>query len=237
MITTRVIPVVLWYGNQCVQTVKFQRPPRVFGSLMDAVRVYERRNVDELILLDIGAGSSPMFGEVLQYTRELFCPVTLGGGIRTLGQIAEALRSGADKVSIRTAATPQFIEAAARKFGSQAIVFALDVMKIGPNEDYNRCMAAAQDAESAGAGEILLTSVDRNGTMEGYDLDLIRSVCVCVDIPVIANGGCGKPEHMLEAIQAGAHAVAASTMFLFTETTPRDCSRYLADHGVETRVT
>lgn len=235
MLKHRVIPVLLWHGGQCVQTVKFGRPPRVFGSLMDAVRVYERRNVDELILLDIGAGHrlAPMFDDVLQYTRELFCPVTLGGGIRTLEHIEQALRSGADKVSIRHAATPEFIEAAAKRFGSQAIVFALDVLPATP---VAAVMRSAMDAALCGAGEILLTSVERNGTMSGYDLRLINAVADAVDVPVIAHGGCGKPEHMADAIHAGAHAVAASTMFLFTEHTPRDCSVYLAEHGIPARV-
>lgn len=238
---TRVIPVVLWHNGDCVQTVKFQRPFRRFGALMDTIQVYERRNVDELILLDIGAGHrvAPMFNEVLRYARELFCPVTIGGGIRTLGHIEHTLRNGADKVSIRTAATPQFIEDAARRFGSQAIVFSLDATWVAPHDGgmIDRCMVSAQDAEAAGAGEILLTSVERNGTMQGYDLPLISAVAGCVDIPVIAHGGCGTPHHMFDAVQNGAHAVAASTMFLFTETTPRDCSRYLENNGIAARIT
>jgi cyclase len=243
MIKTRVIPVVLWDGVNAVQTVKFGRPARVFGSLMDAVRVYERRNVDELILLHINA-ATPDLEDIKWFTSQMFCPVTVGGGVNTLADIRNVLKSGADKVSIRRAASPQFIDAAARHFGSQAIVFSLDAIPINryaitPHDGYmiDRCTAAAQDAEGAGAGEILLTSVERNGTMQGYDLDLIRAVAGCVDIPVIAHGGCGKPEHMLEAIQAGAHAIAASTMFMFCDVTPRDCSRYLSDHGIAARIT
>lgn len=235
MLKTRVIPVILWRGNQCVQTTKFARPPRVFGSLMDAVQIYERRSVDELILLDIGAGHrhAPMFNIVLTYTPTLFCPVTLGGGIRKLEHIEEALRSGADKVSIRRAATPEFLSSAAKRFGSQAIVFSLD---IGPLSSLRAAKESAQRAEESGAGEILLTSVACNGTMHGYDLELIHAVASAVTIPVIANGGCGKPEDMLRAIRAGAHAVAASTMFLFTEVTPRECAEYLASQNIPARI-
>jgi cyclase len=236
MLKTRVIPVILWDGMNCVQTVKFARPARVFGSLMDAVQVYERRNIDELILLDIDADRrpEPLFEAISTLTSWLFCPVTYGGGIRTLGHIERALRAGADKVAIRRAATPEFIETAAKKFGSQAIVRVIDTTVTLPL--LNSPSVIAQDAERAGAGEILLTSIDRNGTMSGYNTALIISVASSVNIPVIAHGGCGEPKHMLAAIAAGAHAAAASTMFLFTETTPRDCSRYLAEHGVAARV-
>jgi cyclase len=230
-----VIPVILWDGMNCVQTVKFARPARVFGSLMDAVRVYERRNVDEVILLNIDAkDSGPLLDPIDWFTSQLFCPVTYGGGIRTLDDIRDVLNAGADKVAIRRAATPQFIEAAAKRFGSQAIVRVIDTTVTLPL--LNSPSVIAQDAERAGAGEILLTSIDRNGTMSGYNTTLIISVASSVNIPVIAHGGCGEPKHMLAAIAAGAHAAAASTMFLFTETTPRDCSRYLAEHGIAARV-
>ena len=136
-------------------------------------------------------------------------------------------------MAIRTAATPEFIEAASRRFGAQAIVFALDIKLPSSLHALKRVCRTVEDA---GAGEILLTSVDRNGTMSGYDPNLIFAAANAVSIPVIAHGGCGEPKHMLTAIQDGAHAVAASTMFLFTETTPRDCSRYLAEHGIAARV-
>jgi len=200
---------------------------------MDAVRLYERRNVDELILLDIEAKNrSPRIEQVKQFTSELFCPVTVGGGVKTLDDIRDLLKAGADKVAIRTAARPEFLEAAARRFGSQAIVFSMDVSS---HMEIRATQRIASDAELANAGEILLTSRTQNGTMEGYNLELVAWISHTVNIPIIAHGGCGKPEHMLEAIKAGAHAVAASTMFLFTETTPRDCTKYLAEHGIRTR--
>jgi imidazole glycerol-phosphate synthase subunit HisF len=250
MLKTRVIPVVLWDGMNCVQTVQFGRPARVFGSLMDAVKVYERRNVDELILLDIATnpGWGPRFDAVMEYTKELFCPVTIGGGISELAHIERALRAGADKVAIRKGCLDQkFLSAATQKFGAQAIVAAVDVRHDGNvifdstwNAPFKDSISAAQWAQTMelfDVGEILLTSIERNGAMTGYDDDLIREVADAVDIPVIANGGCGIPPHMLTAIKAGAHAVAASTMFLFTDTVPQDCKRYLDDHGIAVRLT
>jgi imidazole glycerol-phosphate synthase subunit HisF len=250
MLKTRVVPVILWDGMNCIQTVQFGRPWRVFGSLMDAVQVYERRNIDELILLDIATnpGWGPRFDAVMEYAKELFCPVTIGGGISELVHIERALRAGADKVAIRRGCLDQeFLLAATRKFGAQAIVAAVDVRHDGnvifdsagnaPFKDSISAAEWAQTMELYGVGEILLTSIKRNGTMTGYDDDLIRAVADSVNIPVIANGGCGIPPHMLTAIKAGAHAVAASTMFLFTDCVPRDCSRYLADHGVAARLT
>lgn len=240
MLKVRVIPVILWDGkNFVLQTVGFQRPARVFGSLMDAVRVYENRNVDEVILLDIEATRerrAPNFSAIEDFIGGMFCPVTYGGGIRSIDDVGRIIsKCGADKVAIRSAATPEFISAASRKFGAQAIVFAL-------NYDVHfhplwTTITKAQQAEEAGAGEILLTSTARNGTMTGYDLELIRHVGGHLTIPVIAHGGCRTPADMLSAIDAWAHAVAASTMFLFTETTPRECAQYLVDHGVPARVT
>ena len=232
MIKTRVIPVVLWDGVNCVQTVRFGRPSRVFGSLTDVLRVYERRNVDELILLHIDT-VKPDIDQIKWFTSQMFCPITVGGGVSSLDDIRKLLLAGADKVAIRTAAEPLFIEEASRKFGAQAIVFSLDVPVSMPLQ---AASIIAHDTEVAGAGEILLTSIDYNGTQRGYDLDLISEVANAVTIPVIAHGGCGTAGHMVQALQAGAHAVAASTMFLFTETTPRECSKYIQEHGFEARV-
>lgn len=251
MLKHRVIPVILWDGkNSVLQTVGFGRPARVFGSLMDAVQVYDRRNVDELILIDIDAtrqGRRPNFEAVKQFTGQAFCPVTVGGGITSLDDIKELLRSGADKVAIRHGCfDDKFLASASRKFGAQAIVAVIDVRHDGNvifdatwNAPFKDCISAAKWSsimELFDAGEVLLTSVERNGTMRGYDLELISAVAKAVEIPVIAHGGCGEPRHMVEAINAGADAAAASTLFLFTEYTPRDCSAYLAEQGIPARV-
>ena len=222
--------------------------------MVDRVRLLERRDIDELIILDIAAtpnNRGPRFDEVAELCSNLFCPVTIGGGVRTCDDIARLLRCGADKVSINTAALerPEFISEASRRFGAQAIVASLDVRREGlhggdasPGRYYSGS-TPRHDAENragifegAGAGELLLCSVDRDGTMVGYDLDLIRMVCDKVSIPVIACGGCGSYEHMEQAFNAGAHAVAAGAFFQFREATPKGAARYLHDHGLQVRL-
>lgn len=191
--------------------------------MKDRLRLLERRDIDELIILDIAATPEergPRFAEVSELCAGMFCPVTVGGGIRSLDDIRELLRCGADKVSIRTAS--HLILEASRKFGAQAIV--ADVRNV------EEALAAH------GAGELLLQSVGRDGMMCGYDLDLIRSVSSAVDIPVIAAGGCGSYDHMRQAIEAGAHAVASGAMFQFCEATPKGAARYLNDHGIAARL-
>ncbi len=234
MIKTRVIPVILWSGIGAVKTVQFRRPPRFVGSMMQQIRVYERRDVDEIVILDIDAtrvGRGPRINEIREFASHLFCPLTVGGGVRSVEDVGDLLRNGADKVVIKTAG-PRVIAEASKKFGAQAIVAAIDIMD---NEAWVAALIA-QGAAQRGAGEILLTSIIRDGTMTGYDLESIRSITGAVSIPVVANGGAGSPEHMGEAIKAGAHAVAASSLFLFTETTPADCKTYLSSQGIPVRL-
>lgn len=193
--------------------------------MWDRLRLLERRDIDELIILDIAAtpnGRGPRFEEIAELCAGMFCPITVGGGIRSLDDIRQLLAIGADKCSIRTA--KHLISEASRKFGAQAIV--VDV----------RDVEEAQNAEADGAGELLLQSIDRDGMMCGYDLDLIRSVSSAVSIPVIAAGGCGTYEHMREAIEAGAHAVASGAMFQFADATPKGAARYLYEHGIPVRI-
>lgn len=199
--------------------------------MADRIRLLERRDIDELIILDVSS-RAPRFDEVKRLCEPLFCPITIGGGIKNVSDIQRLLAGGADKVAINSMARhrPDFVRDASEKFGAQAIVVSIDARS---GDDH-----AAQAAlmESLGAGEILLTSVERDGTMQGYDLDLIRSVSEAVSIPVIAAGGCGTYEHMKEAMQAGAHAVASGAMFQFREATPKGAARYLSEQGVATRL-
>lgn len=238
----RVIPVVLYRGSTALKGQQFNSW-RSIGSVIAQAEVYAARGVDEAIFLDIGAtpeGRGPDLKLVEQITRACFSPVTVGGGIRSVQDVRDLLNAGADKAAICT--NYQIIPEAAEKFGAQAIVMAADCDPVGL--PYVRCGREQQNSTSLyilnacllHAGEILLTSIDREGMMAGYDLDLIRTVSQAVSIPVIANGGCGTPQHMLEAIQAGADAVAAGAMFAFTDTTPKDCARFLADNNVEVRV-
>lgn len=244
----RVIPVLLARGDQLVKGERFQSW-RSVGHVEQAARICGARGVDETILLDIAAtpeGRGPDLGRIERITESFFTPLTVGGGVRSVEDVRQLLRAGADKVSICTQAYREpgwIIRDAAEYFGRQAIVFALDVM--GGNTVMFHCgqhgyshvpVYCAQWAADHGAGEILLTSIDREGTMAGYDLDLIREVSEAVGIPVIAHGGCSGPEDMLNAIRVGASACAAGALFQFTDTTPMECSRFLQERGVEARV-
>lgn len=235
-LAVRVIPTLLCRGRTLVKGKQFNSW-RSVGVVAQAVRIYQARGVDELVLLDIGAtpeGRGPDLQLVEELTAGCFMPLAVGGGVRTVEQIHDLLRAGADKVVVRSAGVA-FVEKAAKVVGCQAIVAALDVCGLtGPNGfDW---IAAAQRWADAGAGEIMLTRMDREGTLEGYDLELINKVSAAVDVPVIAHGGCGTYEHMHQAIQAGASAVAAGAMFQFTDATPRGAVEYLARKGVEVRL-
>jgi cyclase len=214
--------------------------------MLDRLRLLERRDIDELIILDIGATPNkraPRFAEIAELCGNMFCPVTVGGGIRSVDDCRMILAMGADKVSIGTAALekPTLIEDAAKKFGAQAIVVSIDVKETVwshcAKKDTGRSpIDWARECEARGAGEILLTSIEQDGTLTGYDLDLILEVSATVKIPVIACGGCGTYEHMAKALNCGAHAVASGAMFQFRDTTPKAAARYLHDHGIPTRL-
>lgn len=246
MLKSRVMPTLLLKGPGLVKGERFNSWRRI-GPVLPMVRVYEARQVDELVLLDIAAtpeGREPDFATIADVANECFMPLTVGGGIRNIETIRELLRIGADKVVIGTAAfhDRSFIGEAAETFGSQAITVAIDV-KDGAVVTYCGAISTgysprgeAHRNQCCGAGEILLTSVDRDGTMEGYDLDLIREVSSAVNIPVIASGGARDYADFAAAFDAGAHAVAASALFQFTEATPLAAKRHLHEHGIPVRL-
>jgi cyclase len=251
MLKVRIIPTLLWKNLGLVKGIAFDSWRRV-GTIMPAVKVYNTRQVDELIVVDISATSEerlPDFEEVREFSAECFVPLTVGGGIRNIEDIKQLLRAGADKVSINTAAfeRSELVTEAAERFGSQCVVVSIDARK---NSDGSySCMSRsgttntgrgpgewAEEMERRGAGEILITSVDRDGTMEGYDLELIRLITSRVRIPVIASGGAGNYEHLFEAIDTGrAAAVAAASIFHFTEQTPLEAKNYLTARGIPVR--
>jgi len=247
MLKTRVIPTVLQKDTHCVKGQAFDSW-RGVGTAMQAVRVYNMRDVDELILLDIAATPAmrgPDIATVRELCGECFMPVTVGGGVTQPEHFRDLLLAGADKIAINTAAveTPLLIEKASRAFGAQAVVVSIDVKG---GEVVTHCGRVptgldpaefAADCERLGAGEILITAIDRDGTMQGYDVDLIRRVSRAVSIPVVASGGCGNAQHMAEALRAGAHAVAAASIFHFTEQTPKGLKRDLAQNGIAVRLT
>lgn len=252
MIKTRVIPTLLYKNYTLVKGIRFDSWRRV-GSLLQSIMVYNMREVDELLFLDITAtleGRSPGFNLVDDFADDCFMPLTVGGGVKTIDDIKNLLRVGADKVAINSSAfsNPDIISEGARKFGSQCIVVSIDAKK-DTHGNYKVCTHSgtvmtdrdpasfAKETERLGAGEILLTSVDRDGVMEGYDIELVKSVTDAVSIPVIASGGAGRPEDTLGPIVEGkASAVAAASMFHFTHITPLDVKFFLKEHGVEVRI-
>lgn len=258
MLKNRIIPVLCTTMQQyCVKPKQFRMPPRMLGPMKQYTKTMERRGIDELIIVDIQATPGlRTISNIDNYIDDLFCPITVGGGIRNTKQIQELLRTGADKVVIGNAIYNMegdsgdsiltgLIDAAARRFGSQAITVALDIhdnFVTALYEDKRHCLGGhhiediAKAVEDEGAGEIFLTVMANEGMMEGYDLRILGRVANSVSIPVIINGGCGKPEHMAEALKSGANAVAAGSMFLFTEITPKICAEYLRAEGFNVRL-
>ena len=251
MLKTRVIPTLLWKQVGLVKGIGFDSWRRV-GPVLPAIKVYNQREVDELILLDIvahGPGEEPDYESIEDYGMDCFVPLTFGGGIVSGGQVQRLLRAGADKVSINTAAyaTPELITEIAKSHGAQCVIGSVDVKMTGPGqwdcfshagktETGRQVVEWARELEDRGAGELLITSIERDGTFTGYDLPLIEAVAHAVNIPVIASGGAGNYQHMVDAVvQAGASAVAAASIFHFTELTPAGAKAALAAAGVPVR--
>ena len=231
MYRARVIPCLLVRGNGLVKTRKFKNPVYI-GDPVNAIRIFSEKEVDEIIVLDIDAsreGREPNYELIAEMAGEAFMPMAYGGGIRTLEQIRRLIRSGIEKVVINTAATEStdVIRAAAEIFGNQAIVGAIDVRKplLGSYRIVTK--SGTVDAKinledhinnlvSSGVGEIFINSIDRDGMMNGYDIDLIRNVTRNTNVPVVVCGGAGTVEHLSQGVhEGGASAVAAGSMFVF----------------------
>jgi cyclase len=228
---TRVIPVLLLRGHGLVKTVKF-KDPKYVGDPINAVRIFNEKEVDELVFLDIAAtpeGRGPDFELLSDIASEAFMPMAYGGGITTLEQVRRIFEFGFEKVIINSAAykNPNLVAEAAAIFGSQSIVGCVDVRKTLLGR-YELCSVSARVMEKvslsehvaaltkSGVGEILVNAIDRDGTMGGYDLKLLREVSLAVTVPVIACGGAGNVDHFVQAVQAGhASAVAAGSLFVF----------------------
>ena len=230
MLRARVIPCLLLRNGGLVKTVKFGDSKYV-GDPINAVRIFNEKEVDEILVLDILAtrqGRGPDLPRIREIAGECFMPLAYGGGVRSLDDVASLVAQGAEKVAINTKAVedPAFVKAAAERFGSSTIVVSMDVKSGLLGKRTVRTRGATKDSgldpvvfarsmEAAGAGELLVNSVDRDGTMEGYDLDLVRSVAEAVSIPVIACGGAGTLTHLHEAAAAHASAAAAGSLFVF----------------------
>jgi len=251
MLKVRVIPTLLWKDYGLVKGVGFNSWRRV-GPVLPAIKVYNSRDVDELILVDITAtlaGNIPDHDSVSDFSQECSVPFSVGGGVANLDHMLMLLHAGADKIAINTAAylNPSLVDAAAARFGAQCVIASIDVRRI--EADLYRCFSHAASVDSGrevvdwakelvarGAGEILLTSIDRDGTMTGYDLELIEKVAQAVDVPVIASGGAGSYQHMIDAVQqSGASAVAAASIFHFTEQTPGGAKLAMHAAGIPVR--
>jgi cyclase len=251
MLKVRVIPTLLHKDVGLVKGVKFASDRRV-GAAMQAVKVYNRRGVDELVFFDVTAtldSRPPDFHQIDELADECFMPMTVGGGVRRTEDFKDLLAVGADKVAVNSAAieNERLIGDAAERFGSQCVVAAIDVKREGEGwKVWSRCATQpteldpvnwAKRCEALGAGEILLTSIDQDGTMEGYDIAVTRAVADAVSIPVVASGGAGSYEHMAQAVlEGGASAVAAASIFHFTEMTPREAKLHLKERGIPVRL-
>lgn len=250
MLTKRIIPCLDVNAGRVVKGVRFL-DLRDAGDPVEIARVYDREGADELCFLDITASHEKrgIILEVVGRTAEqVFMPLTVGGGINGTEDIRALLKAGADKVSINTGAVnrPDFVREAAQMFGSQCIVVAIDAKRVNAHWEVfthggrnptgiDACEWAGQ-MESCGAGEILLTSMDRDGTKAGYDLALTRAISERVSIPVIASGGAGDLEHIYEGLTEGkASAALAASIFHFREYTIAECKRYLEGRGVLVR--
>lgn len=253
MHTKRVIPCLDIKDGRVVKGINFVNL-RDAGDPADVASAYDAAGADEVVFLDITASSDSRDTQlewVRQVASRLFIPFTVGGGIRTVEDFRDILREGADKISVNSAAimNPRLISDAADKFGSQCVVVAIDakrrpdgsgwnIYKNGGRVDMGQdAVEWAAEAERRGAGEILLTSMDRDGTKAGYDLELTKAVAEAVKIPVIASGGAGKPEHFYEALaDAGAEAVLAASLFHYKELEIRQVKAYLRERGISVRL-
>ncbi|MCR2050366.1 imidazole glycerol phosphate synthase subunit HisF [Acetatifactor muris] len=253
MHTKRIIPCLDIKDGRVVKGINFVNL-RDAGDPADVAAAYTQAGADEVVFLDITASSDSRATQ-LEWVRavasRLFIPFTVGGGIRTVEDFREILREGADKISVNSAAimNPGLISEAAEKFGSQCVVVAIDAKRRDDGNGWNiyknggrvdmgmDAVEWAVKAEQLGAGEILLTSMDRDGTKNGYDLDLTAAVAGAVSIPVIASGGAGKPEHFYEALtSAGAEAVLAASLFHYKELEIRTLKEYLRSRDVSVRL-
>jgi len=249
MLKHRIIPCVLLKDWQLVKSIHFDSF-RTIGHPTSTARIYNARNVDELIVLDIDAslnGEEINTELITDIADECFMPLTIGGGITTIDDIYKVLNAGADKIAINSKALDdlEFIKKSSSIFGAQCIVCSIDVKKI--DDEYKvfskskgvldiNPLVLALKYEEYGAGEILLTSVDCEGSTNGYDIELIKLFKDKLEIPIILNGGMGKPEDAIEAIQNGADAIAAAYIFHFSQYTPSDIKNALKSNQIDVRL-
>ena len=255
MLAKRVIPCLDVDRGRVVKGTNFLNL-RDAGDPVAVAARYEQEGADELVFLDITASHEDreiMIDVVRRTAEQVFMPLTVGGGIRTIEDIRALLNAGSDKVSINSAACrdPEFVQQAAKRFGSQCIVVNIDPKRVRKNGQVVwevhinggriptglEAVAWARQVEQLGAGEIVLTSMDRDGTKDGYDLEITAAVSQAVSIPVVASGGAGRPEHLADAVQIGkADAALAASIFHFGEYTIQETKRLMASRGIPVRL-
>lgn len=250
MLKKRIIPKFLIRDRRLVKGVKFFENFREAGNPVSTAKVYDSYGVDELLFVDIDATpeNRVVTGSIIErVSEEVFMPFTVGGGVKSLKDIEILLKSGADKVSINSAAVckPNFVTEAASRFGDQCIVVSIDyidtadgpkvVSECGHNTTSINAIEFAQRMQDAHAGEIMMTSIDRDGTMSGYDLDMINTLSEKLEIPLIASSGAGSLDDCVQALNAGASAITISSMFLFSDHSPIKVRTYLNTNGVNVR--
>ena len=251
MLKVRVIPTLLYRGFGLVKGVRFDSW-RGVGSVLQSIKVYNLREVDEVVFVDIAATEEqrpPDYALVDDIADDCFMPLTVGGGIADVEHVRRLLKVGADKVAINSMGIerPGLVKAVASEFGSQCVVASVDcrpsgsryevMTRSGTRETGLDPVDVCRRLEDEGAGELLVTAIHRDGTLEGYDLDLVRAVVDSVSIPVIASGGAGTYEHLIEAVTTGgASAVAAGSMFHFTQATPLEAKRRMRQAGIPVRI-
>ncbi len=252
MLKKRLIPKFLLRDGKLVKYTRFFDDERSAGNPVTTAKVYNDYGVDELIVLDIvpsEASRASVVGMIERMSEEIFMPFTVGGGVHSLESVNALLRAGADKVSVNSHAVrqPAFVSEAARQFGDQCITVSIDYRLVTPASrrvfvDGGREATSldpiewAQRCQDMHCGEILLTSIDHDGTMRGFDLEMIHALSARMDVPLIVSGGCGSLQHAIDALEAGASAVAISSMFLFTDNSPIKLRSHLASRGLDVRV-
>jgi len=252
MLAKRIIPCLDVTRGRVVKGVSFVEL-RDAGDPVEIARRYDEQGADELTFLDITASSDDrgiIFKIIEQVASKVFIPLTVGGGVREVGDVRRLLNAGADKVSINTSAVlnPQLVADAAGRYGSQCIVVAIDAKQVAPDrwEVFTHggrratgldVVAWAKQMQALGAGEILLTSMDRDGQKSGFDLPLTRAVTDALEVPVIASGGVGNLQHLADGVtQGGADAVLAASIFHFGEYTVQQAKQYMQSQGIEVRL-
>ncbi len=252
MLAKRIIPCLDVTAGRVVKGVSFVEL-RDAGDPVEIARRYDEQGADELTFLDITASSDDrgiIYRIIEQVAEQVFIPLTVGGGVRQVEDVRNLLNAGADKVSMNTSAVtnPQLVQDASARYGSQCIVVAIDAKQMAPGKwqvfTHGGRKATGLDAvewakkmQSLGAGEILLTSMDRDGTKSGFDLELTRAVTDALEIPVIASGGVGNLQHLVDGVKlAGADAVLAASIFHFGEYTVQQAKEFMAKQGIEVRL-